>query len=60
MPLPIRFRFREGIGWVTLDRSDRPSAGASEWILKRIADDIAASEKMFKLDLVDYRLPPPR
>lgn len=60
VPLPIRPRIRADIDRMTLDRSDHLFAGASEWILKRVADDIAATGKMFELDLADYRLSPPR
>ncbi len=60
VPLSIRLRIRDGIDRANLDRSDHPSAEASGWILKRAADDIAATEKLTGLDLAEYRLLPTR
>ena len=57
MPPAARTRIRGSLDRVNLDRTDRPSAWAEEWILERLIDDTKECERLTGFDLAEYREP---
>ena len=54
LPASAKIRVRGAIDRANLDRSDRPSPTAREWILSRLADDIAETGLLTGYDLSDW------
>ena len=57
VPAALRARLRNAVDKANLDRSERPSQFATEWILTRVADSISETEALTGLDLSTYREP---
>jgi len=57
VPRSVRRHLREAIDRANLDRSDRPTVKASEWILSRVAADMTETEASTGVDLSSYREP---
>jgi hypothetical protein len=57
VPVSVRGQIRRSLDRANLDRTERPSLWAEEWILQRLVEDSKECERLTGFDLAAYREP---